>query len=186
LCCNPRRAPVDLRGVGGAAQLARQLVALREAGGAERVALGQQSAGRIGDEPAAIGVVAIVDEAFRAAFGTEAEGLIGDQLIVRETVVQFDDVDILRSDAGGLIDLVGRALRHVEADHLHHVAGVEGRGCVLSSSPARRSDFLAQAVLAGELLRDQHGRRAPQVGGQAISRVMTPGQITWSFMTSSA
>ena len=27
---------------------------------------------------------------------------------------------------------------------------------------------------------------APQVGGQAISRVITPGQITWSFMTSSA
>jgi hypothetical protein len=31
---------IDLRGVGGAAQLARQLVALRKAGGAERVALG--------------------------------------------------------------------------------------------------------------------------------------------------
>jgi len=31
---------VDLRGFGGAAQLARQLVALRKAGGAERVALG--------------------------------------------------------------------------------------------------------------------------------------------------
>ena len=26
----------------------------------------------------------------------------------------------------------------------------------------------------------------PQVGGHAINRVMTPGQITWSFITSSA
>ena len=27
---------------------------------------------------------------------------------------------------------------------------------------------------------------APQVGGQAIRRVITPGQTTWSFITSSA
>ena len=142
-----------------AAQLARQLVALRQAGGAERVALGQQAAGRIGDELAAIGVVAVVDEAFRAAFGAEAERLVGDQLVVREAVVQLDDVDILGPDAGGLIDLVGRGSRHVEADHLHHVAGVEGRGGVGGHRLRGDPDVLAQAVLAGELLRHQHGRR---------------------------
>ena len=142
------------------------------------MALGQQAAGRIGHDLAAIGVVAIVDEALGAAFGAQAERLVGDQLVVREAVVQFDDVEVLRADAGGLIDLVGRGSRHVVADHLHHVAGVEGRGVSVVIACAAIRTSLSQAVLAGELLRDQHGRRAAAGRRAAISRVITPGQIT--------
>ena len=41
---------LDLALVGLAAQLPDELGALREAGGAERVALGEQAAGRVGDD----------------------------------------------------------------------------------------------------------------------------------------
>src|SRR3954466_3860318 len=85
---------VDLPCLRRAAQLMRQLVALRQTGGAERMALGEKTAGRIGHGLAAKRVVAVVDEAFRAAVRAEAEAFIGDQLIVRETIVQFDDVEI--------------------------------------------------------------------------------------------
>ena len=50
---------LDLALPGLAAQLPDQLGALRQAGGAERVALGEQAAGRVGDDAAAVGVVAV-------------------------------------------------------------------------------------------------------------------------------
>src|SRR5664279_1433180 len=77
---------VDLGCRGGAAQLTRQLIALREPGRAERMALRQQSAGGIGDELAAIGVVAIVDETLRATLRAKPEGFIGDQFVLGKAV----------------------------------------------------------------------------------------------------
>ncbi|MNE61547.1 hypothetical protein D3C80_1567680 [compost metagenome] len=47
------------------------------------------------------------------------------------------------------------------------------------TTSVRSPCFLAKASL------QTTAAAAPQVGGQAIRRVMTPGQITWSFMTSS-
>src|SRR5215204_4546108 len=66
---------------GAAAQLRDELVALREAGGAQRMALGQQAARRVGDDAAAVGVVAFDDEFLRRAFGRETERLVRDQLV---------------------------------------------------------------------------------------------------------
>src|SRR5688572_16161060 len=80
---------LHLRRRRGAAQLPGQLVALRKPGGAERMALRQQAAGRIGDDPAAIAVVAIVDELGGLALAAQAEPFIGDQLVMREAVVQI-------------------------------------------------------------------------------------------------
>ena len=94
------------------------------------MAFRQQATGRIGHDPAAIGVVAVVDEPRRLALLAEAKALIGDQLVMCKTVVQFDHVEIIGPDAGSLIHLFGGIARHVEADHLHHVAGAEGRGGV--------------------------------------------------------
>ena len=53
---------VDLARVGLAAQLPGELGALGEAGGAERVALGDQAAGRVDHPLAAVGDGAGVDE----------------------------------------------------------------------------------------------------------------------------
>ena len=64
---------LHLRGLRRAAQLPRQLVALRQPGGAERMTLRQQAAGGIGDDAPAIGVVAVVDEARRLALLAKAE-----------------------------------------------------------------------------------------------------------------
>src|SRR6187402_876136 len=73
---------LDLRGTCRAAQLPRQLVALRKPGGAERMSLRQQSAGRICHDPATIGVVAVIDELAGFALAAEAERLVGDELVV--------------------------------------------------------------------------------------------------------
>ena len=90
---------LDLRRFGRSAQLAGQFVALREARGAERMPFGQKPARRVGDDLAAIGVVARVDERLRAAFRAEPERLVGDQLVVGEAVVQLDDADVFGSDS---------------------------------------------------------------------------------------
>src|SRR3546814_8237564 len=52
---------LDLPRVGGAAELVSQFIALRQPGRAERVALGEQPARRIGDVIAAIAVAAVAD-----------------------------------------------------------------------------------------------------------------------------
>src|SRR5690606_32242189 len=80
---------LDLPGVGLAAQLPDQLGALREARGAERVSLGQQPAGRVGDDLPAVGVVAVQDELLRSPLGGEPERLVADQLVGGEAVVQL-------------------------------------------------------------------------------------------------
>ena len=94
--------------VGLAAELPDELGALGEAGGAERVALGEEAAGGVGDEFAAVGVVAVPDELLGFAFFAEAEGFVGEELVGGEAVVELDDVDVFGADAGLLIDLARR------------------------------------------------------------------------------
>ncbi len=65
----------DLALAGLAAQLPDQFGALGQAGGAERVSLGQQAAGRVGDDAAAVGVVAVEDELLGGALRGQAQAL---------------------------------------------------------------------------------------------------------------
>src|SRR3546814_6107324 len=62
---------LDLAFVGASAKLVGELVALREPRRAERVALREQAARRIGHDLATIAVVAVVDELLGAAFRSE-------------------------------------------------------------------------------------------------------------------
>ena len=103
----------DLARFGRATQLSRQLEALRETRGAERMALGQQPARWIGDDLAAVGVVASGDELRRRAGRAKAERLVGDQLVVREAVVQLADIDVVRTDSRRFVHRIGGGLRHV-------------------------------------------------------------------------
>ena len=90
---------VDLALVGLAAQLPGQLAALGQAGGAERVALGDQAARRVDDRAvAAVGGGLRVDELVALALLGQAERLVGDQLVRAEAVVQLDDVDLVDAD----------------------------------------------------------------------------------------
>ena len=108
---------VDLAGVGVAAQLPGELGALREAGRPERVALGDQAAGRVDHRAvAAVGRRLGLDQLVALALGGEAERLVGDQLVGREAVVELAHVDLVGRDAGLLVGLVGGLLRHVVAD----------------------------------------------------------------------
>ena len=158
---------VDLPRAGVAAQLLRELEALREAGRAQRMALGEQAAGRIGDVTAAVGVVAVGDEPLGAALRAQAQRLVADELVVREAVVQFDDVDLVGADAGRGVDLGGGRLGQV----VIACAAMRTAG----DSPCRRAKASETRIAAA----------APQVGGQAISRVITPGISTGDASTSS-
>mgnify|MGYP003347060188 CR=1 FL=1 len=91
---------LDLACASRAAQLVGQFEALRQAGRAQRVAFREQPAGRVGDDLAAIGVVAVGDELLGATFGAQPERLVGNQFVMGEAVVQLDDVDVIRPDAG--------------------------------------------------------------------------------------
>ena len=144
------------------------------------MALGQQAARRVGHDLAAVGVVAVDDELLGAALGAQAQRLVGEQLVVREAVVQLDHVDVLGADAGRLVDLL------------------RGRAAPCRSRPPRimsRGSKVARRVGGHRLRQDPHvacrrpcflanaseqtiAAAAPQVGGQAIRRVITPGQIT--------
>ena len=124
------------------------------------MALGQQAARRIGDDPTAISVVAVVDEFLRAAFRAQTERLIGDQFVLGEAVVHLDDIDVARRDAGGFVDLCRSGLAHVVADELHHVARREGRGRIGRHGLRGDAHVGPQAVAAGELFRHQNGGRA--------------------------
>src|SRR5690606_35083333 len=73
--------PLDLAPVGLAAELPDQLGALGQAGGAQRVALAEQAAGRVGDHLAAVGVAAVPDELLRLALLAQAERLVGEDLV---------------------------------------------------------------------------------------------------------
>ena len=70
--------------------------ALREARGAERVALRDQSARRVDDRPvAAVGRRLGLDQLVALALLGEPERLVGDQLVGREAVVQLAHVHVL-------------------------------------------------------------------------------------------
>jgi hypothetical protein len=98
----------DLASLGLTAQVPHQLGALRKAGSAERVALRQQAARRVGDELATVGVVTFPDEVLGLAFLAQAERLVRQQLVRREAVVQLDDIDVIGADAGLLVQLLRR------------------------------------------------------------------------------
>src|SRR5882757_3712281 len=101
--------------LGQAAQLPVQLGALRQTGGSERVAFGDQAAGGVDHPAPAVGGFAAVDELVPFALSAQPDGFVGEQLVGCEAVVQLDDVHIVRADAGLLVDLLRRPTAHLGA-----------------------------------------------------------------------
>jgi len=156
---------LDLTLLGRAAQVPHELGALREAGGAQRVTLGEQTTRRVRDELAAVGVVAVPDELLRLAFLAQAERLVREELVRGEAVVELDDLDLVGADAGLLVDLLRAGLRHVVADHLDHRVLLEGRRIVGRHRLRCDVHGLGDVVLLREVVGAQHGR-----GGAACRR----------------
>src|SRR5690606_22994370 len=132
----------------------------------ERVSLGQQPAGRVGDDLPAVGVVAVQDELLRSPLGGEPERLVADQLVGGEAVVQLHHVDVVGPYAGVGVDALGRGPAHVVADDLHHVSSVEGGRGVGGERLGADGDGGVQSVPPREVGAAHHrGRRA--AGGRA-------------------
>ncbi|KAK1841186.1 hypothetical protein CCHR01_16172 [Colletotrichum chrysophilum] len=149
------------------AQVPHQLGALRDARRAERVALGDEPAGRVDDVLAAVRDVPAADQLVRLAGLREAKRVEDDHLVGGEAVVQLDDLDVVLRDAGlgqGGLDGV---LRHLEAHEVNGGAGEE-RGGVGGEALARDEDGLVLEVgaLVKEGLGDEDGGGAA-VGGRA-------------------
>ena len=75
----------DLGFLRRAAQLAGELVALRQAGSAQWMALGQQAARRIDDEAPTVSIIAVVDELDCFAVAAKSEGFVADQLWAKQS-----------------------------------------------------------------------------------------------------
>src|SRR5690554_1115035 len=109
---------VDLALIGESAKLPVKLGALGKAGRSERMALRDQSARGIDDPFPPVCDIARLDQLATFALAAEPQALVGDELVCREAVVQFDDVDVLGSKPRGGKDLLGGLAGHIGADQL--------------------------------------------------------------------
>ncbi|KAB8670408.1 hypothetical protein FH972_026321 [Carpinus fangiana] len=160
---------VDETVVSPAAQMPGELSALRDAGGAERVALGDEAAGGVDDHAAAVGDVAAADHLVGGALVAQPERVDDAHLVGGEAVVQLAYLDVARLDAGlGECRLRG-ALVHAVA---HEVDGGarEDRLRVGHHALAGDEDGLLLEVRPGveEGLGDEHGGGAAVGGGAAL------------------
>src|SRR5215217_3442169 len=106
-----RGGALHLAGIGVAAQLPGELAALGEAGRAEGVALGDQAARRVHHRAVApVGGRLRLDEPVAMALLRETQGLVGDELVRREAIVQLADVDLFGGHARLLVGFLGRLL----------------------------------------------------------------------------
>lgn len=78
---------IDLARIGRTAKLLNKFGALRKSSGTQRMTLGQKTTRWVGYVFAAIGVVAVIDEFRGIATCAKAESLVGDQLVMSETIV---------------------------------------------------------------------------------------------------
>lgn len=155
-------SPRDGAVVRPAAQVPHQLRTLREAGGAEGVALGDQAARGVDEEAAAAGDVAAADQLVGLPRLAQAERVEGDQLVGREAVVELDDADVGRPDPGFLQGGLRRLLRHVEADQVDGAAREQARRVRGEALPRDQHGLLLQVrPRVQEPLRDEdRGRPA--------------------------
>ena len=157
---SPMRAPLDLALAGVAPQVRGHLVDVGDAGGAERMTLGEQTARHVDRNPPPERHIAVVDQPSRVAVPAQPEVLVVEDLGGGEAVVEFDEIHILRPEAGHLVGR-GRSLagagvdiRHDQVAFLPGVGG-EHRGAHLDGA-------VHEAEFAHLLLGSDHG------GGRAV------------------
>src|SRR5581483_9658471 len=93
----------DLTVAGLAPEVGGHLVEVGHAGGADGVALGQQPAGDVDRRRPVPPAGPLLDEVGRPALLAEAQVVVVDDLGGGEAVVQLDEVEVGRADAGCLV-----------------------------------------------------------------------------------
>ena len=96
----PDAGPLDLAVAGLAPEVMTDLPDVGDAGGGDRMALRLETSGDVHRHRAVAPRGAGVEEADRVALVAEPEVVVVDQLRGREAVVQLDEIEIRRPDAG--------------------------------------------------------------------------------------
>jgi hypothetical protein len=147
----------DLASTSHLSQLPAKLSALSETGSTKRVALGDQTSGRVNDPFSTVGDVATIDQLTCLTNRAELKSLIGDQLIRGEAIVQLNDLSILGCETSLGVDVLSSSVGHFKPNHLD-ARVLEGGGKI---GPERHADDLdslvLQVVLGNKLLAGQDG-----------------------------
>ena len=107
----PDPRPFDLTVTGGASQLSHQFDDLSQGGGAERLTLGQKPARGIDRQASADRRVATGEDAGLVTLGAQPELGPGQQFAGRIGVLALDDVDVVGSESGRRVGIVGGQCR---------------------------------------------------------------------------
>ncbi|MNO84545.1 hypothetical protein D3C76_758880 [compost metagenome] len=136
-----------------------QLVALGQAGGAQRVTFGQQAARRVDHHLPAVSVIAVHHEFLGAAFRTETQAFVGQQFVMGKAVMQLTDADVFGTDAGFFVDFSASLTGHAHADDADQRPRLESFRLVGDQRLGEDADIGTQAVLLGEAFGNQNGCR---------------------------
>lgn len=158
---------VDLTAVSNrAAKLLGELCDLRQSRGTDRVPLGEQTPGWVDDDATAVCVVALFDELLRRARCREAQGLVGEDLVDGEAVMQFNHVDVGRAETGLFVGHRRRLLRDAVSDDPGQVVRVEAHRRFRRQSLSQDPGTGVDAMGPGEVGRADDDR-CGAVGGRA-------------------
>ncbi len=163
--------PLDLTRARLPPQVVRDLPDVRDAGRGDRVALGLQAARHVDRRAAVAERRTGLEEVDRTALGAEHQVVVVHELGRREAVVQLDQVEVGRRDAGDVVRLLRRPPGQ-RVDVGQHLAAL----LVRVARQDRGGDLDGPATLVGverlELgVADEHCRR----GAVAVRRAHGPG-----------
>jgi hypothetical protein len=128
------------------------------------MSLGEKSTGRVGHHLATVSVVTISHELRRLTTGTQTQRLITDDFIAGEIVIQFDHVDITRTDARGFEYFNTPQTGYVVPRRINHTT--RKRLLVVRAQRHCCQLYLARkAPLAGEALGYEERRSGTRSGG---------------------
>mmetsp|Transcript_14488 Transcript_14488/g.16003 ORF Transcript_14488/g.16003 Transcript_14488/m.16003 type:complete len:305 (-) Transcript_14488:482-1396(-) len=125
--------------LGHTSQLPDQFRALSQAGGTERMPLGNQTTRWVHHILASICVVTSIDEFACFTLSAKSETFVSNQLVGSEAIVQFNNLDVIGGNSCLGIALISSSFCHICSNNIHTRLALEGRLSI--SSQTHSDDF---------------------------------------------